>query len=338
MPGGRRDVYERVAPLLESIAAQVDGSPCCRYIGPDGAGHFVKMVHNGIEYADMQLIAETYDALRAITGGTPRDIAEIFRSWQGTELDGFLVDITVQALESWDEVTDGPLIDVVSDQAGMKGTGTWTVEAALSLGVPVGAISEAVAARVLSSAAHLRSSTEVGPHAPTDNMLSQQDRDEAVSAARDALYAAKILAYSQGLDLIKAASDRFDWDIDLGAVAGVWRGGCIIRASLLEHIGAAYVENPQLPALAVDPAMREALVARIPGWRRFVSAAVAVGVPMPVSSSTLAYADTLRAHRLPTTLVQLQRDIFGAHTYRRTDRSGSFHRDWAGDGGERLSN
>jgi len=337
MPGGRRDMYDRVAPLLESIAAEVDGSPCCRYIGPDGAGHFVKMVHNGIEYADMQLIAETYDALRAITGGTPRDIAEIFRSWQGTELDGFLIDITVQALESWDEHTDGPLIDVVSDHAGMKGTGTWTVEAAASLGVPVGAISEAVSARVLSSSVHLRAVPDVEPAARATSLPSPQHREDAVASARDALYAAKIVAYSQGLDLIKAASDRFGWDVDLGSVASVWRGGCIIRASLLEHIGAAYVANPDLPALAVDPALRKALDTRAAGWRRFVSAGVASGVPMPVSSSTLAYADTLRAHRLPTTLVQLQRDIFGAHTYRRIDRSGDFHRDWAGDGGERVS-
>jgi 6-phosphogluconate dehydrogenase len=337
MPGGRRDMYERVAPLLESIAAQVDGSPCCRYIGPDGAGHFVKMVHNGIEYADMQLIAETYDALRAITGGTPGDIAEIFRSWQGTELDGFLIDITIQALESWDETTDGPMIDIVSDQAGMKGTGTWTVQAALSLGVPVGAISEAVAARVLSSSAHLRTIPGAAARSASSSLLSQEDRDDAVAAARDSLYAAKILAYSQGLDLIKTASDHYGWDIDLGSVADVWRGGCIIRASLLEHIGAAYAQNPQLPALAVDPALREALDTRVPGWRRFVTAAVAAGVPMPVSSSTLAYADTLRAHRLPTTLVQLQRDIFGAHTYQRIDRTGYFHRDWAGDGGERIS-
>jgi 6-phosphogluconate dehydrogenase len=336
MPGGDRGAYDLVAPLLESVAARADGAACCRHIGPDGAGHFVKMVHNGIEYADMQLIAETYDALRSITGATPAEIASIFRGWQGTELDGYLVDITVQALESWDDASDGPLIDVVADQAGMKGTGLWTVDAALDLGVPLGAISEAVTARLLSSSSHLRhggSATAAGAGTP----LGEEDLAVVVSSARAALYAAKIVAYSQGMDLVRAASDRFGWDIDLASVAGVWRGGCIIRASLLEHIRAAYLADPALRTLTADPALRVALQARSAGWRSFVRAAVGVGVPMPVSSSTLAYADTLGADRLPTTLVQLQRDIFGAHTYRRVDRGGEFHRDWSGDGAERVA-
>jgi 6-phosphogluconate dehydrogenase len=335
MPGGDRAAYDEVAPLLKSIAARVGGVACCRYVGPDGAGHFVKMVHNGIEYADMQLIAETYDALRVLTGYPPDAIASVFRGWQGTELDGYLVDITVQALESRDEISGSALIDVVSDQAAMKGTGLWTVESALSLGVPVGAISEAVTARMLSSSAHLRRADQraQGALAPP----AGRDLEDVIGSARQALYAAKIIAYAQGLDLIRAASDRFGWDVDLAAVAGIWRGGCIIRAALLDHITAGYLADPALPTLAADPALSEAVQERMPGWRRFVSAAVGAGVPMPVASSTLAYADALRAPRLPTTLVQLQRDIFGAHTYRRIDREGNFHRNWAGDGTERVA-
>jgi 6-phosphogluconate dehydrogenase len=259
----------------------------------------------------------------------------MFRGWQGTELDGYLIDVTVQALESWDDASGGPLVDVVADQAGMKGTGLWTVEAALDLGVPLGAISEAVTARLLSASQLRQGGSASRPRAGA--APSEQERTEIVRFAREALYAAKILAYSQGLDLIRAASDRFGWGIDLAAVAGVWRGGCIIRASLLDSIRAAHLADPALRSLTADPALRKALDSRSAGWRAFVSSAVGAGVPMPVFSSTLAYSDTLRADRLPTTLVQLQRDIFGAHTYRRVDRGGDFHRDWAGDGAERVA-
>ncbi|WP_297452496.1 NADP-dependent phosphogluconate dehydrogenase [uncultured Corynebacterium sp.] len=332
MPGGTKESYESLGPLLESISAHVDGVPCCTHISSDGAGHFVKMVHNGIEYADMQVIGEAYHLLREAAGLTPAEIADIFREWNEGDLDSYLVEITAEVLSQVDEKTGKPLVDVIVDAAGQKGTGRWTVKAALDLGIPVTGIGEAVFARALSSSLAQR---EAARDLPSGSLAkAPEDRDAFVERVRKALYASKIIAYSQGFDEINAGAKEYGWEIDRGALATIWRGGCIIRAQFLNRIKEAYDRNPELPALVLDEYFRDQVTECLDAWRDVVVTAAQMGIPAPVFSSSLAYYDGLRAERLPAALVQGQRDFFGAHTYQRVDREGAFHTLWSGDRSE----
>jgi 6-phosphogluconate dehydrogenase len=330
MPGGSAESYQALGPMLEDISAKVDGEPCCAHVGPDGAGHFVKMVHNGIEYADMQLIAEAYDLLRHAGGMTPTDVAEVFRRWNAGRLDSYLIEITAEVLGHTD-ATGRPFVDVVLDQAEQKGTGRWTVQSALDLGVPVSGIAEAVFARALSGHADVRAAAR-GLPGPTPSRVT--GAGTLVEDVEQALFASKIVAYAQGFQQIQAASAEYDWDIDPGEMARIWRGGCIIRAKFLEHIRAAYAKAPQLPSLLTDEYFLEALGGAQQAWRKVVATAAEQGIPAPGFATALAYYDGLRAERLPAALIQGQRDFFGAHTYRRVDRDGNFHVLWAGDRSE----
>ncbi len=329
MPGGSAEAWDTLGPILKSIAAVVDGEPCVTHVGTDGAGHFVKMIHNGIEYADMQLIAEAYDLLRAAAGFSPAEIAEIFAEWNTGELESYLIEITAEVLRQVDAATGKPLVDVILDQAGSKGTGVWTVQTALDLGIPVSGIAEAVFARSLSSkpAQRAAASSLPGPSAE----WTVTDRDAFVEDVRLALYASKIIAYSQGFDAIVAGAEQYGWDIKKGDIAKIWRGGCIIRAQFLNRITEAYNENPALVALVTAPYFTDAVATAQDSWRRVVSGSALAGIPTPAFSSSLAYYDGLRAERLPAALVQGQRDFFGAHTYKRVDKDGTFHTLWSGD-------
>ncbi len=330
MPGGSPESYDKLGPIFESIAAQVDGTPCCVHVGPDGAGHFVKMVHNGIEYADMQLIAEAYDLLRQGLGASPAEIADIFRGWNEGDLESFLIEITATVLAHDDAATGQPFIDVVLDQAEQKGTGRWTVQSALDLGVPITGIAEATFARALSGHAEQRRPAQEA--FGTDvNDLDITDKDAFVEDVRQALYASKVVAYAQGFDHIRAGSAEYGWDVDPGAMAMIWRGGCIIRARFLDRIREAYDADPDLSSLLVAPYFADAVRSSIDAWRRVVSRAALAGIPTPAFSSSLAYYDGLRRDRLPAALIQGLRDNFGAHTYRRVDKDGAFHTEWAGD-------
>ncbi|KAB2368124.1 NADP-dependent phosphogluconate dehydrogenase [Actinomadura montaniterrae] len=327
MPGGSAESYEALGPLLEDIAANVDGTPCCTHVGPDGAGHFVKMVHNGIEYSDMQLIAESYDLLRHAAGLAPAEIAEVFRTWNTGRLESYLIEITAEVLAHTDAATGRPFVDVVLDQAEQKGTGRWTVQTALDLGVPVGGIAEAVFARSVSGHAGLREASRNLP-GPSRSAVAGSGFADKVEKA---LYASKIVAYAQGFHEIQAGSAEYGWNIDAGAMATIWRGGCIIRARFLDRIRAAYEADPSTPTLLTDDHFAEALGDAQDAWRDVVATAARIGVPAPGFSTALAYYDSLRADRLPAALTQGQRDFFGAHTYRRVDRDGSFHTLWGGD-------
>ena len=335
MPGGPAESYESLGPLLESIAAHVDDVPCCTHIGPNGAGHFVKMVHNGIEYADMQVIGEAYHLLRYAAHMTPAEIAEVFREWNTGDLDSYLVEITAEVLSQVDAETGKPLIDVIVDQAGQKGTGRWTVKAALDLGIPTTGIGEAVFARALSGAADQRAATE--GQLPTGDIadgVSDDERPEFIEDVRRALYASKLVAYAQGFDEIKAGSEEYGWDIDPRDLATIWRDGCIIRAKFLNRIVDAYNTNPDVESLLLDPYFKNEMGDLINSWRRVVIAATQTGLPIPVFTSSLSYYDSLRADRLPAALIQGQRDYFGAHTYQRVDKPGTFHTQWSGDRSE----
>ncbi|WP_277039089.1 NADP-dependent phosphogluconate dehydrogenase [Actinacidiphila oryziradicis] len=333
MPGGPDDAYEPVAPILTTIAAQVDGTPCCAHIGPDGAGHYVKMAHNGIEYADMQLIAEAYDLLRNVAGYEPAQIAETFHSWNKGRLDSYLIEITAEILAHKDAATGKPFVDVVADAAEQKGTGRWTVQTALDLGVPVSGIAEAVFARAVSGHGELRRSA-AGLPGPHPSVLDPRDAARFADQVEQALYASKVISYTQGFHQIQAAGAEFGWDIDLGAVAALWRGGCIIRAAFLDDIRAAYAADPALPGLLADQRFATGVGEAQHAWRTVVASAARHGIAAPGFSASLAYYDALRAERLPAALTQGQRDYFGAHTYRRTDREGSFHTLWGGDRSE----
>jgi 6-phosphogluconate dehydrogenase len=329
MPGGSAESYDSLGPLLESIAAQVEGAPCCTHVGPDGAGHFVKMVHNGIEYADMQLIAEAYDLLRSAAGMSPAEIADVFREWNRGDLESYLIEITAEVLSQVDAATGKPFVHVVADAAEQKGTGRWTVQIALDLGVPVSGIAEAVFARSLSGHTGLRERAR-GLAGPGERW-TVKDPESFVDAVRDALYASKVVAYAQGFDMIKAGSEEYGWSIDLGAMARIWRGGCIIRARFLDRIRQAYDADPDLPTLLVDGGFAATVAGAQDSWRRVVAGAASNGIPAPGFSSALAYYDALRSQRLPAALVQGLRDFFGAHTYRRVDRPGVFHTMWGED-------
>ncbi|WP_067476167.1 NADP-dependent phosphogluconate dehydrogenase [Actinomadura hibisca] len=330
MPGGSAESYAALGPMFEKIAAQVDGTPCCVHVGPDGAGHFVKMVHNGIEYADMQLIAESYDLLRHAAGLDPAQIAEVFRTWNTGRLESYLIEITAEVLAHTDAATGEPFVDVVLDQAEQKGTGRWTVQTALDLGVPVGGIAEAVFARSVSGHADLREAAQGLPGPAPERVADAGFADKV----EQALYASKIVAYAQGFHQIAAGSAEYGWDIDLGAMATIWRGGCIIRARFLNRIREAYEADPAMATLLTDEYFADALAGAQDAWREVTAVAARIGVPTPGFSSALAYYDSLRAKRLPAALVQGQRDFFGAHTYRRVDRDGSFHTLWGGDRSE----
>jgi 6-phosphogluconate dehydrogenase len=331
MPGGSAESYKSLGPMFEKIAAQVDGTPCCTHIGPDGAGHFVKMVHNGIEYADMQLIAEAYDLLRNGLGAQPAELAEIFAQWNSGDLESFLIETTADVLGHVDAATGKAFVDIVVDQAEQKGTGRWTVQTALDLGIPVTGIAEATFARALSAHPDQRAAAQQALPGPSTTP-DLPDRDGFVEDVRKALYASKVVAYAQGYDQMAAASAEYGWHVDLGAMATIWRGGCIIRAKFLDRIKEAYATNPELPSLLVDPYFRDAVAQGQDAWRRVVAHAARVGIPTPAFSSSLAYYDGLRAGRLPASLIQGLRDFFGAHTYRRTDKEGVFHTMWAEEG------
>ena len=335
MPGGPAESWETLGPVLESIAANVDGTPCVTHIGPDGAGHFVKMVHNGIEYADMQVIGEAYQLLRYGVGLEPAEIADIFTEWNAGDLDSYLIEITAEVLRQEDKRTGKPFIDVIVDAAGQKGTGRWTVKEALDLGVPTTGIGEAVFARALSSATAQREAAQrIGLPAGTTESFADLgiDRGEFIEDVRRALYASKLVAYAQGFDEINAGSQAHDWNIQPGELAKIWRGGCIIRAKFLDRITEAFANDPELPSLLLDPYFKGELDnGLIDSWRRVVVTATRLGLPVPVFASSLSYYDSLRADRLPAALIQGQRDFFGAHTYRRVDMEGTFHTAWSGD-------
>ncbi|MFR9855409.1 NADP-dependent phosphogluconate dehydrogenase [Corynebacterium striatum] len=330
MPGGPAESWKTLGPILESIAAKVDGTPCVTHIGPDGAGHFVKMVHNGIEYADMQVIGEAYQLLRYGAGLEPAEIAAVFKEWNSGDLDSYLIEITAEVLAQTDPETGKPLVDVIVDAAGQKGTGRWTAINGLELGVPVTAIAEAVFARALSSATEQRAAAQEG-ELPAGVIETDVDKQAFIEDVRQALYASKLIAYSQGFDEIKAGSEQFGWDVDPRDLATIWRGGCIIRAKFLDRIREAYDTNPQLPALILDPYFKGELSELIAPWRRVVVTATQLGLPVPVFASSLSYYDSLRAERLPAALIQGQRDFFGAHTFKRVDKEGTFHIEWSAD-------
>ncbi|WP_454777765.1 NADP-dependent phosphogluconate dehydrogenase [Georgenia muralis] len=330
MPGGTKESYDRLGPMLEDISAKVDGVPCCTHVGPDGAGHFVKMVHNGIEYADMQLIAEAYDILRQGLGASAAEIGEIFAEWNRGDLESFLIEITAEVLAHTDAETGNAFVDVVMDRAEQKGTGRWTVQNGLDLGVPITGIAEATFARALSGSVPQREAAR-GVLPANAGTWEVTDRAAFIEDVRQALYASKVVAYSQGFDQIAAASAENGWDIDRGAMARIWRGGCIIRARFLNRITEAYEENPELQLLLAAPYFTEAVGNGVAAWRRIVAQAALNGVPTPAFASSLAYYDGVRADRLPAALIQAQRDFFGAHTYQRVDRPGTFHTLWSGD-------
>ncbi|HEX3318204.1 MAG TPA: NADP-dependent phosphogluconate dehydrogenase [Solirubrobacteraceae bacterium] len=331
MPGGERAAYDDgVGAILETIAAEVDGTPCCTFIGRDGAGHYVKMVHNGIEYADMQLIAETYDLLRHGAGLDVEEIARRFEAWNRGELESFLIEITARVLSHVDEGTGRPFVDVVLDAAEQKGTGRWTAQDALELGVPLTGITEAVFARTLSALKAQREAAAKVLRGPSSDGADATLVDDL----EHALYASKIVSYAQGFVQMAAAADTEGWDIDLGAMASIWRGGCIIRARFLDRIRQAYDGEPDLTNLMVAEFFADALAEAQDPWRRVIARATEIGIPTPAFSSSLAYYDGYRRATGPAGLIQGLRDLFGAHTYKRIDREGTFHSAWGGDGTE----
>jgi len=328
MPGGDRSAFDLLAPVLTKIAAQVDDGPCVTYIGPGGAGHFVKMVHNGIEYGDMQLICEAYDLLRQVAGLEPEALADLFAEWNAGDLQSYLIEITADILRRQDPDSGRPMVDVILDAAAQKGTGRLTAQYSLELGAPVPTIDAAVIARLLSALKTERvaaSAVLAGPpSAPPAN------REACIAQVRAALYAAKVCSYAQGMAMIQRGGRENDWGLNLAEIARIWKGGCIIRARLLDDISQAYRRNADLPNLLLDDAFREEIAARQAGWRATVQAAVANGIACPAMSASLAYFDSYRRERLPANLLQAQRDYFGAHTYQRTDREGVFHTEWTG--------
>jgi 6-phosphogluconate dehydrogenase len=329
MPGGPREAWEELRPFLEAIAARTDTGPCVTHVGPDGAGHFVKMVHNGIEYADMQLLAEAYDVMRRGLGFGAEQLAGAFTDWNRGIAESFLLETTVKVLRKRDPETGRPLVDLVLDKAGQKGTGRWTVQVALELGVPVPAIAAALDARVLSSLKEERVAASRHLAGPWES-LSGEERMGLAQWVHDALYAARVATYAQGMRLIQAASTQYGWDVSLGELARIWRGGCIIRARLLTPLREAFLAQPSLPNRMVAPAFARMLEAKAPAWRRAVAVAVRLGIPVPVTAAALAYFDSYRTAELPQNLTQAQRDAFGAHTYQRKDapEAGFVHTDW----------
>jgi len=326
MPGGSKEAYGALAPILERISAHVGGDPCCAHMGPDGAGHFVKMVHNGIEYGDMQLICEAYDVLSRLLGLNAKELASVFSGWNAGELDSYLIEITKNIFTKYDGATGRPMVDVILDSAGQKGTGKWTSQEALDLGVPAPTIAEAVFARCASALKTERvAASKVLTYDPPP---FSGDRAEFTESVRRALYASKICSYAQGFALYRAAAAEYGWDLDFGGIAMVFRGGCIIRARFLQKIKDAFDAAPGLSNLMLDGYFSSALLAYQNDWRKVVSAAVSAGISTPAFSSALSYFDAYRAERLPANLLQAQRDYFGAHTFERVDAPGDFHFEW----------
>ena len=327
MPGGPRESWEIIAPIFRKIAAQVDGEPCCRYMGPDGAGHYVKMVHNGIEYGDMQLICEAYAIMKNVLGMETPELAEIFTEWNKGELDSYLIDITSQIFRKIDPETGKPLVDVILDKAGQKGTGMWTLQSAIAQSVVISTINAAVEARVISSRKEERVAASKILPLPQPKKFTG-DRKKLVDAVRNALYASKIVSYAQGMELLGAASKQYNWNLNFGDIATIWRGGCIIRAKFLNRIVDAYKRDPALHNLLLDSYFTDIIKNAQDNWRIAVAAAVEQGVAVPAFSASLAYFDSYRSARLPSNLLQAQRDFFGAHTYERVDKPGVFHTEW----------
>jgi len=326
MPGGPAEAYRQVEPILTAIAAKTDDGPCVTYIGPGGAGHFVKMVHNGIEYGDMQLIAEAYDMLRCALKMGPAELHEIFSRWNKGVLNSFLIEITAKIFSKIDEETGKPLIDLILDKAGQKGTGKWTSQTAMDLGVPTPTINAAVEARIISAYKDERvraSKVLKGPR-----MRYRGGRQELIDAIHDGLYASKICSYAQGMAMLRAASQEFNWNLNLAEIARIWKGGCIIRAAFLDKIKNAFLRDPNLTNLLLDREFAEAVMSRQARWRLVVQTAARMGVALPAFAASLAYFDSYRRERLPANLIQAQRDFFGAHTYERIDKPGVFHTQW----------
>jgi 6-phosphogluconate dehydrogenase len=329
MPGGQRDAYDALAPVLLAMAARADdGVPCVDYMGPLGAGHYVKMVHNGIEYGDMQLIAETYDVLHRGLGLSNDELHAVFSEWNRDELRSYLIEITAAIFTQRDPDTGQAVVDVILDEAAQKGTGKWTSQNALDVGAPIPTINAAVESRIISALKSERVAASAVLRGPAPKYDGSRQR--LVDAARDALYVSKITSYAQGLGLLRLASQEYKYDLRPGTIAKIWRAGCIIRASLLADITAAYDRNPGLVNLLLDEVFKDAVQRRQDAWRFFVQTAVGLGIPVLATSASLAYFDAYRSERLPANLTQAQRDYFGAHTYRRVDRDGVFHTEWAG--------
>ena len=330
MPGGQKDAYELVAPILEEIAAKADdGAPCVTYVGPNGAGHYVKMVHNGIEYGDMQLIAESYDILRRVGGLSVEETAEVFKSWNTGELDSYLIEITADILTKKDPETGKPMVEVIMDTAGNKGTGKWTSQSALDLGVPLPLITESVFARYISTLKEEReiASKELSPIKVPE--LSNTEKQALIESVRKGLYFSKIMSYAQGFAQMRVASEEFDWNLNYGEIAKIFRAGCIIRAQFLQKITDAFERDPELKNLLLDKYFLYVTESYQDAVREVVVTAVQAGIPVPTFSSALAYYDSYRSEVLPANLIQAQRDYFGAHTYNRVDKPGVFHFEWA---------
>ncbi|GGP15620.1 NADP-dependent phosphogluconate dehydrogenase [Oceanobacillus neutriphilus] len=327
MPGGQKEAYDLVAPIFEAISAKVDGEPCVTYIGPNGAGHFVKMVHNGIEYGDMQLIAEAYDLMKNVAGLDAKELHEVFKEWNKGELDSFLIEITAEIFTKIDDETGKPLVEVILDKAGQKGTGKWTSKNALDLGVPLPLITESVFARFISSLKEERVNASKVLTGPAKAEVSES-KEELIEAIRQALYMSKIVSYAQGFAQMRAASEENNWNLKYGDIAMIWRGGCIIRANFLQKIKDAYDREADLPNLMLDPYFKEIVEGYQASLRKVVSLAVQHGVAVPTFASAIAYYDSYRSENLPANLIQAQRDYFGAHTYERKDKDGVFHSQW----------
>lgn len=327
MPGGQKEAYELVAPILRDISAKVDEEPCTTYIGPDGSGHYVKMVHNGIEYGDMQLIAESYYLLRQILGLSVDELHEVFAEWNKGELDSYLIEITADIFTKKDEETGRPMVDVILDKAGQKGTGKWTSQSALDLGVPLPLITESVFARFISALKDERVAASKVLSGP-NGIDFTGDREQFIEQVRQALYLSKICSYAQGFAQLRAASNEYNWNLNYGDIAMIWRGGCIIRAQFLQKIKDAYDRDPNLANLLLDPYFKDIADRYQESLRQVISVAVLNGVPVPALSAALSYYDSYRTETLPANLIQAQRDYFGAHTYERIDKEGTFHTNW----------
>lgn len=327
MPGGQKDAYELVEPILTAISAKVNGDPCSTYIGEDGAGHYVKMVHNGIEYGDMQLIGEAYQLLKDVLGLTTEELHEIFSEWNRGELNSYLIEITADIFAKADPDTGKPMVDVILDSAGQKGTGKWTSQNALDLGVPLSIITESVFARFISAMKEERVAASKRLQGPAPKSFDG-DAKEFIEAVRKALYASKIASYAQGFAQMRVASDEYNWNLNYGSIAMIFRGGCIIRAGFLQNIKDAYDRDPELKNLFLDEYFSSVVHNYQEAWREVVAVAVKRGIPVPAFASALAYYDSYRSERLPANLLQAQRDYFGAHTFERVDQPGSFHFQW----------
>ena len=327
MPGGQKEAYDLVAPIFKDISAKVNGDPCTTYIGPDGAGHYVKMVHNGIEYGDMQLISEAYFILKHVLGLNAEEFHEVFAEWNKGELDSYLIEITADIFTKMDDETGEPLVDMILDKAGQKGTGKWTSQSALDLGIPLPIITESVFARFISAMKEERVVASKILKGPENNPFTG-DKSAFIEAVRKALYLSKICSYAQGFAQMRAASEEYNWDLQYGEIAMIFRGGCIIRAQFLQKIKEAYDRDPALKNLLLDPYFKDISLTYQEALRETIVYAVQSGIPVPCFSAALSYFDSYRTETLPANLLQAQRDYFGAHTYERKDREGIFHTKW----------